>query len=739
MSEFAEVIVDISVDKLDRPFTYRIPPELRGKVDIGTQVIVPFGRRKLGAFVIGFTETPQIDEQAIREIEGLGETNLPVEGTLIALAQWMHHRYGGTMNQALRTVLPVSKRIRPKEKKYIVLTLSPEDARQMLSLLNRKKHKARARVLSALIENSPIPWEIASGKLGVSSATLKAMEELGILKIETKRVSRGDVSPDLPQKAPVILNMQQQAVSDGIRKVFSADPCSVCLIHGVTGSGKTQVYMELIADVVQAGKQAILLIPEIALTYQTVMRFYERFGERISILHSKMSAGERYDQYVRAKNGEISVMIGPRSALFAPLPDLGLIVIDEEHETSYQSENVPRYHARETAIERARLCGAGVVLGSATPSLESYYAAKNGRFHLFELTERVNRRPLPQVQIVDLREEYQNGNRSPFSLTLQTAIRRCLDHKEQCMLFLNRRGMAGFVSCRACGEVIRCPHCDVSLSLHNNGKMICHYCGYEQAAVKICPHCGSAAVGAFRMGTQKIEELTAKLFPDARILRMDYDSTRKKDGYEKILSAFAAQEADILIGTQMIVKGHDFPNVTLVGVIAADQSLFVPDYTAGERTFQLLTQAAGRAGRAQKNGRVIFQTYQPDHYILADAASQDYQAFYETEIRSRRIQHFPPVTRMMQIQLSSPDEEKLDAAARKLYGLLANSRAEQMARITVIGPSLPPVAKKKDIYYRLICLKGPETEDLIRVKDAVEKYEAGQELFRNISVQYLFD
>ena len=307
------------------------------------------------------------------------------------------------------------------------------------------------------------------------------------------------------------------------------------------------------------------------------------------------------------------------------------------------------------------------------------------------------------------------------------------------MLFLNRRGMAGFVSCRSCGKVIKCPHCDVSLSLHNNGKMVCHYCGYEQAAVKICPHCGSAAIGAFRAGTQKLEELTAKLFPDARILRMDYDSTRKKDGYEKILSAFAAQEADILIGTQMIVKGHDFPNVTLVGVIAADQSLFVPDYTAGERTFQLLTQAAGRCARADKKGRVIFQTYQPDHYILTDAAAQDYQAFYEEEIRSRRIQHFPPVTRMMQIQLSSPDEEKLDAAARKLYGLLANSRAEQMAHITVSGPALPPVSKKKDIHYRLICLKGPQTGELIRVKDAVERYEAGQELFRDISVQFIFD
>ena len=739
MAEFAKVIVDISIDKLDRPFTYRIPSGLENEVHIGTQVRIPFGSRQVSGYVIGLSDTPEYDPARIRQIDAVEEGSVPIEGQLIELADWMHRCYGGTMNQALRTVLPVRKRVRPKVKKYVVLRLEEQEGRQVLSLLTRKKHKARARVMSALLETPRIPYEFVTGKLGVSAQTIKAMEELGLLAVETEEVARSPIAEGLSRKAPVELSPQQQAVTDGIRRVFDREPTGVCLIHGVTGSGKTEIYMELIADRIAAGQQAILLIPEIALTYQTVMRFYARFGERISILHSRMSAGERYDQYLRAKNGEISVMIGPRSALFSPLPDLGLIIIDEEHETSYQSENVPRYHARETAIERARLAGAGVVLGSATPSLTSYYAAKEERFHLFELKERISQRPLPQVEIVDLREEYRKGNKSPFSEHLQQAIRRCLDHDEQCMLFLNRRGMAGFVSCRSCGAVIRCPHCDVSLSVHRNGKMICHYCGYEQPQVSVCPVCGSAAVGSFRAGTQKLEEITAKMFPDARILRMDADSTREKGGYEKILSAFAGQEADILIGTQMIVKGHDFPNVTLVGVVAADQSLYMPDYTANERTFQLLTQAAGRAGRGRKEGRVIFQTYQSDHFILLDAAAQDYRAFYEEEIRRRQILKYPPVLQMMRIQLSAADENLLDKAAQKLYRLLAGSRAEQMKGMTVNGPALPPVAKRNDIYYRMIFLKGSTHTGLSRVKDAVEAYTASQELYRQITIQFLFD
>ena len=367
--------------------------------------------------------------------------------------------------------------------------------------------------------------------------------------------------------------------------------------------------MEMIARVICDGKQAIVLIPEIALTYQTVMRFYKRFGSRISILNSRMSNGERYDQMMRAKDGAIDVMIGPRSALFTPFPNLGLIVIDEEHEPTYKSEQIPRYHARETAIARAELEGASVVLGSATPSLEAFYGAGQGKYELLTLKQRSQKQALPTVHTVDLREELKAGNHSIISRKLQEMMKERLDKKQQVMLFINRRGYAGFIACRSCGHVMKCPHCDVSLSSHKGYKLICHYCGYEESAKDRCPKCGSKHIGGFRAGTQQIEELIRREFPEARVLRMDMDTTKEKDGHEKILETFASEEADILIGTQMIVKGHDFANVTLVGILAADLSLFAGDYQSSERTFQLLTQAAGRAGRGDRPGEVIIQTY----------------------------------------------------------------------------------------------------------------------------------
>lgn len=371
-------------------------------------------------------------------------------------------------------------------------------------------------------------------------------------------------------------------------------------------------------------------------------------------------------------------MIGPRSALFTPFPNLGVIIIDEEHEAAYKSETVPRYHARETAIARAQMCGARVVLGSATPSVESYDRAKQGKYRLFEMKERVSARPLPSVYTVDLREELRNGNRSIFSDKLRELITDRLEKKEQIMLFINRRGVAGFVSCRSCGEVIKCPHCDVSLNLHNNGKLVCHYCGYEQPMVKECPSCGSPYIGGFKAGTQKIEEMVKRQFPTARVLRMDLDTTRKKGGYEEILSAFANGEADILIGTQMIVKGHDFPNVTLVGVLAADLSLHISDYRAAERTFQLLTQAAGRAGRGHRQGEVVIQTYQPEHYSVVTAAEQDYEAFFEQEIFLREMMHYPPKWHMLVIHAAGAQEMLVKQAQDVLkYKILTQSDNEK--------------------------------------------------------------
>ena len=509
------------------------------------------------------------------------------------------------------------------------------------------------------------------------------------------------------------------------------------LVHGVTGSGKTEVYMAMIQKAVEKGKQAIVLIPEIALTYQTVMRFQRVFGERVSILNSRMSAGERYDQMELARTGQIDVMIGPRSALFTLFPDLGLIIIDEEHEPSYKSEQVPRYHARETAIYRAKLEGAIVVLGSATPSLEAYYRCRKGEYVLLELKSRVREGNLPHVWIADMREELKKGNRSIFSDQLRELIQDRLEKKQQTMLFINRRGYAGFISCRSCGHVVKCPHCDVSLSVHRGGRMVCHYCGYEEKAVTACPVCGSVHIGGFRAGTQQIEEMAAREFPGARILRMDADTTRNKDGHEKILEAFADGGADILVGTQMIVKGHDFPDVTLVGILAADMSLYSDDYRAGERTFQLLTQAAGRAGRGREEGEVVIQTYSPEHYSIQTAARQDYCAFYEEEMSYREMMGYPPAAELLAILMTGPDETKLILAAEYLKGFA--ERLGAAGQLAVIGPASPYVGKVNDVYRRILYLKSDKYDMLIKAKDKLEQYIEINTGFKDMRIQFDFN
>lgn len=502
--------------------------------------------------------------------------------------------------------------------------------------------------------------------------------------------------------------------------------------------------MELIAHVVREGKQAIVLIPEIALTYQTVMRFYNRFGDRVSIMNSRLSPGERYDQYLRAKNGDIDIMIGPRSALFTPFSNLGLIIIDEEHETSYKSETVPRYHARETAIERARMNGASVVLGSATPSVESFYQAQAGNYQLLELTERVENKPLPECEIIDLREELRNGNRSILSERLQELMEERLRQNQQIMLFLNRRGVSGIISCRACGHVVKCPHCDVSLSQHNNGRMVCHYCGYTEPVPRRCPSCGSQYISGFKAGTQKIEQLVKVRFPKARILRMDFDTTRSKDSYEQILQAFGSHEADILIGTQMIVKGHDFANVTLVGILAADMSLHVNDYHAAERTFQLLTQAAGRAGRGEALGNVVIQTYTPEHFAIQTAKRQDYEAFYRQEIEYRRLMSYPPVWNLLVILCASPDEEILRKACEKLKSgigeMLSGPEGESTDRkVQMIGPADASIARLNDIYRKVIYLRTAEYRRLVELKDKIEHKLKEDYIYDHVNIQFDFN
>lgn len=602
---YADIIIDISSDKLDRSFQYRVPEKLEREIKVGMVVSIPFGNgnqlRK--GYVTGLSDKLKISSGRLKDICGICSGEETTESRLIALAAWMKENYGSTMIQALKTVLPIQERVKAKEKKYICLNIPEDTGYQILADLEKTRFKARTRLLKELLEKKRLEFTLASKELGTTSAVVKKMQEQGIIRIEYDEIMRNSLdTSDIPKEDEKLLTEEQETAVRQIMEEWEKPFPRPVLIEGVTGSGKTQVYMKLIEWTVSRGEQAIVLIPEIALTYQTVRRFYARFGDKVSVINSRQSQGERYDQFKRAKRGEVQVMIGPRSALFTPFSNLGLIVIDEEHEPSYKSENSPRYHARETAVQRSILEHAKVVMGSATPSMEAYSQAMRGNYGLVRLNARYGSRPMPQVSVVDLREELKAGNRSVLSRELREKMKARFEKKEQVMLFLNRRGYAGFVSCRSCGHVMKCPHCDVSLSEHNNDRLLCHYCGYETRKPQSCPVCGSPYIGGFKAGTQQIEKVVRESFPGIRTLRMDFDTTRTKGSYERILASFAAHDADVLIGTQMIVKGHDFPDVTLVGVIAADLSLNAEDYRCSERTFQLLCQAAGRGGRGRISG-----------------------------------------------------------------------------------------------------------------------------------------
>lgn len=738
---FANIIVDITHEKLDKIFQYRVPSRLEGELSIGMEVLVPFGNgnRMIKGYIVGFSEKCDYDLSKVKEITDISGDGVAIEAKLVALAAWMKEHYGGTMIQALKTVLPIKQKEKEKQKKRLRLLLDEEEGREKLGFYLEKNQRARARLMAALLDDPVVDYELVNKKLNITMSVVRALEEQGVLALETEQVYRNPVKEREVKRREITFTREQKHAIDVFRQDYEKGDYKTYLLHGVTGSGKTEVYMEMIRLAVETGRQAVVLIPEIALTYQTVMRFYRCFGDRVSIMHSRLSAGERYDQMMRAKAGEVDVMIGPRSALFTPFPNLGLIVIDEEHETTYKSEQVPRYHARETAIARSKMEGASVVLGSATPSMEAMYRAKNGEYTLLKMENRSRMQEMAEVEVVDLREEMRNGNRSILSRKLKERMEEKLAKKEQVMLFLNRRGYAGFLSCRECGHVVKCPHCDVSLSLHRSGKLVCHYCGYEEAKSSVCPECGSRHIGEFRAGTQQIEEIVKKEFPQARVLRMDMDTTREKDGHEKILSAFVDGEADVLVGTQMIVKGHDFPNVTLVGILAADMSLYADDYRAGERTFQLLTQAAGRAGRGEKKGQAIIQTYSPGHYAIETAAAQDYAAFYEEEIRYRELMGYPPAENLLAVLVSGKDEATLEVGCKYLKAYALRIIGRESREIQVIGPASPGIGKVNDIYRRVLYIKAPGYDTLIGIKNRLEQYIEVNTGFDSMRIQFDFN
>ena len=747
---YADIIIDISVENLDRTYQYRIPEHLSGNIGAGDRVIIPFGKgdRKIKGYIVGLSDIPKIPEEKIKDIESLCPGDIGIDDKMISLAFWMKEHFGSTANDALKCVIPVKRVVKNKVNRTILPAVPLPTLKGALDKAEKRHWSAKERLLKELIAeyDTGLNYELVTDKLNVLPATVKALEKDGTIKIESTLKYRNYAGTAIADALTegvgknIELNPEQRAISDSIISDMKAGIHGKYLIHGITGSGKTEVYLAVIDEVIRQGKSVIMLIPEIALTYQTVKRFYKRFGDGISVLNSRMSAGERYDQYLRAKNGDTRIVIGPRSAVFTPFDNLGLIIIDEEHEGSYKSENSPRYSTRDVAARRAETEGASLILGSATPSLESYSAACAGRIKLFELEKRAGDAELPYVYIADLKEELKAKNRSIFSRKLKKLIADRLEKKEQVMLFINRRGHSGFVNCRSCGHVIKCPHCDISLTYHNNGKLVCHYCGFEQDMVKSCPECGSPYIKAFGTGTQKVEELLSAEFPKARVLRMDHDTTKQKESYDEILSKFADHEADILVGTQMIVKGHDFHRVTLVGILLADMSLYSEDFRSAEKTFELLSQAAGRAGRGSARGAVVIQTYNPEHYAVAAAAAHDYKSFYNEEMGFRRLMNYPPSWNILKVLITGGNAESLvrevNRIAPCIKGIIDERKPGYGHAVKLFGPSEEKIFKLNDTYRYSAYLKSDDYTELVRIKDRLIGYTPED---KGVSIQFDFN
>ena len=681
------------------------------------QAVMPAGIRTKSVWYAELTgQTSELSEKEQQMIDVLEE-----QGGAVPLRE-LEQIFGNRTEYILRC-LQEKKVVRlhqkttrstyKKEKRYVSLTENEK-------LLAGAKEKAakdkrlagQLRVLSAICPGESLSVEELKEKAAVTDSPIHTLLQKGIL-VEQRRQEKRDVFQleDYTPTQPFYPTSEQAQALTLLREEEQKAQKRPVLLHGVTGSGKTEIYMQLIEHVIMEGKQAIVLVPEISLTPQIMERFISRFGKRVSVTHSRLSLGERLDQWRKARDGEISIIIGPRSALFMPFSNLGVIVMDECHESSYISDVTPKYHTREVARKLSELTGALLVMGSATPDIDSYHRAVTGEFLLLQLKERTKGSRLPEVFVTDMRKELENGNRSAFGLPLQQAIRENLEKGQQTMLFLNRRGYSTFVSCRKCGEALTCPSCNVSYTYHASDKaLVCHYCGKEVPVPKTCPSCGSHYIRYFGTGTQKIEEETRRLFPEASVLRMDADTTTGKNGHARILELFGKGKADILIGTQMIAKGHDFPNVTLVGILAADLSLNLGTYQAAETCFQLITQAAGRAGRGELAGRVFIQTYQPENHAIRMAAAQDYEGFYQEEILLRQAMEYPPFSHIFSVLITGEMEQEVILAAQRL-GAYMNHYAER-AGCTVVGPAPAPLPKFRGEFRWQIFAKGTDADRL---------------------------
>lgn len=803
----AQIIVDVPVNRTNRPFDYRVPAWLSPLIQVGSRVVVPFGPRKLQGYVVGISENEAdfVDNNRLKDVEQVVDDTPPLTRELLDMSEWMSKQYLCPWVTAVQAMLPavlkgksekyltatddldeemcgksgllwelyrkrhlplaevekqfpeefllipgwihsglleteyqVKDRITRKQQSFVRCLLSTEQiAEALTSLPARAEQMRRVLELFSQHEGQSFSIQMLRDDWGITRSPLKSLEAKGWLAIEQVEVYRDPyANRRFSEKAkPAFTPMQKQVLAPILQSIQSQSYASY-LLHGVTGSGKTEVYLEAIEQTLAKGQEAIFLVPEISLTPQMVERFKARFGAEVAVLHSALSQGEKYDEWRKIIRKQVKVVVGARSAIFAPFQDVGLIVIDEEHESSYKQEETPRYHAREVALWRAKHNNAVLLMGSATPALETYALATRGRYTLLEMPERVGNRPMPSVHVVDMREELQAENRSMFSRKLHEMIADRLAKQEQMVIFLNRRGFSTFVMCRSCGYTMRCIHCDISLTYHKtNHTARCHYCGYTIAQPAHCPECQSEHIRFFGTGTQKVEAELAKLFPGIRVIRMDVDTTSRKGSHEELLNKFRAGQGDVLLGTQMIAKGLDFPRVTLAGIIAADTSLHLPDFRAAEKTFQLLTQVGGRAGRHELEGDVVIQTYTPEHYSIQHATRHDYPAFYQDEMLQRRRTGYPPYFRLVLITFSHEDVPVVIRGAHTMADYLRQRLAETTI---LLGPVASPIARVKDRFRFQIMLKyrdEPQLSILLaQATAAFEEWNKQQKVLMTIDV-----
>ena len=719
---YAEIIINSDALEVDRLFTYKVPKELLYKINAGHRVKVPFGMGNKN--IEGFVYTLITDEieikYRVKNIIKLCDDEPILTHDNLKLIDFLRKKYLCRYIDAVRLMIPtgIMKGSTNKKKKVICINKKLDN--------NEKIKENYINLYNYIFNNDGIytKSDIIRDKK-YSLYTLNKMISEGFFKVEDKVVFRYNNRKYDEDKKKNLTYEQKECLNT----ILNGNDLKY-LIKGVTGSGKTEVYMNLVEEVLSQDKSAVVLVPEISLTPQMIERFKGRFGEDVALFHSRLSDGERFDEWYRIKEGKVRLVIGARSALFLPIYNIGLIIIDEEHENTYKSDQNPKYHTREVSEYICELKKCKLVLGSATPSIETYYKSLMGEYKLIELKKRVNGSRMPHMEIVDMREELKSRNLSLFSRKLYNAINETLKDKKQIILFLNRRGYSTFISCRSCGYVFKCPECDVSMTYHKNGYLICHYCGRAEKVTKVCPECGSKYVKFFGAGTERVEQEVKKYFPKARVLRMDVDTTRHKNAHESIYNSFKNEEADILVGTQMISKGLDFKNVTLVGVLAADMSLNIPDYRAAERTYQIITQVSGRAGRGSDEGRVIVQSYTPNHYSLNYAKEENYEGLFKEEINLRRLMGNPPFGRILLINGSAKNEEKLK---KFMNNLQENLRKLIIEDLTMLGPVPCIISKLKDNYRWQIIIKGNFDDEFSKkVKDTL--YQLNKSVYNEIRI-----